>query len=170
MKDDIPTWGDFQSLIQLGVALNTAFAIISSYAGRFFQKDLLLITSYIAQAEYYEKDGHENAVDLISDMDHLRQKIDRSINKFEIILDGFIKKSCAFISIVSLYLLIYSSYFYNTYIDYLSKTYLIVQYFPFLFGLLYGIYLSGVIFPNYSNERHKLFLKLKLMEDVIRKS
>lgn len=164
MQDRVPYWGEFQSLIQLAIALNTAFAIISSYAGKLFQRDTALISSYITQAEFYAQKGDASASALILKLDELKQKIEMSVEKFERTLDGPILTSCLLVSFISLFFLFYSSYMYKERIGYAPQAYIFLQYAPFIAGMIYGFWLSRINLPSFSEQRESLFVTLHNIE------
>ncbi len=131
------TWGGFQSLIQLSVALNAAFAAFGTYSGSNIKREKARFEKIRQQivngAQLPPKDdgdvGGEASVLL------LEGKCESLIQYYDDFVNGRYRIVCVLFSALGIPVLIYSSYRANDPICYNVDITIIALYLPFLYGL-----------------------------------
>lgn len=150
-------WTSFQSVIQLAIALNCAFATLAPFLGSVSERDRLLAAAYAQQMDNYEADldraaaagsGNPQLVERVASVQrildgfkHASVTTDQRIVEF---LNGKIRLVCLFAAALSLGALFYSSYPGQAdELGLLPHVYMYLQYAPFVGGVGWIMWLAG---------------------------
>ena len=165
-------WGDFQGLIQLSIALNGTFAVLSTFLGNVKEKSVELTEVHRDYAISIEKTFPTAAIPdkLSSRFDYLIDEF-RSVDElYDNLFIAIIRQLCLYLAIIAIFFAIYAAFKFSTHINVLAQYYIVIQLVPFLLGIAYLTWLSGFyLLPKYINRRH-LIRQLKVYRSDIEKS
>jgi hypothetical protein len=164
-------WGEFQSLTQLSIALNAAFATIPTFLGNSIKREQSLVNSYISDAEYLEELVDKKVISYslpnrrlsaqFSDISAEYRKLEHRFDQF---IYTVIRYLCLIAAAISFVILIISSCRYNSHIPIHWRIYSILQYSPFIAGISYAFYLTAVPFRKYHKDQLNLYAELQKMD------
>lgn len=162
-KDAVTKWGDFQSVIQLSIALNAAYAALSSYIGTSLTREKRLISELLDQLKAV--DPAEPTVPLLRPPhDPSRLKIElraligecvKAERRFEGAINRFLRPVCIAASLIGLVLIVLSSIYYN---DEIKIGWLIVScglLLPFAIGASMSMLMSAQTYLDISKRRRE---------------
>lgn len=148
-------WSSFQSVIQLAIALNCAFATLAPFLGSASERDRHLAETYLQQLDHYETSiaalpASEKAIAVggqiagmqsaLSDVMQASSVADERITSF---LNGSIRMFCLIFAAISLGALFISSYAdAKDSIGEFWHVYMYAQYFPFVLGVGRAMWLA----------------------------
>ncbi|MHB0704092.1 hypothetical protein ACX4MT_00030 [Roseomonas mucosa] len=152
------TWGEFQSLFQLSVALNAAFAVLHDIVGTAPQ------TGVATAHDLGERANIIGAHDLASELFQLESKLAETSANFQSRIFHGLGPWCLGIAVFALVFLAISSIYYINNIHCLFQAYALVQFIPFLAGACLA--LRAAVFDNIkmTRELQSLETQLKLAE------
>lgn len=153
-------WGDFQSAAQLSVALNAAFATLSSFLGNDIQREVQKLRTEIRTISK-DKTNHLLA-GAISPATELRLLIGHSLSlkiEYEILLDIFVRPSCIIGLIISIFLLAKSSFLYRETISNFYIFLSVISYVPTISAVLLSIAVNAWLYIRISRSRIRITSK-----------
>ena len=133
------TWGEFQSLFQLSVALNAAFAVLH---------DVVPQARASRSHDLGERANRIGAHDLAAELFLLETRLSESAAKTENWIFKIIGPICLGFALVALGFLGISSFWYKDPIHYSVQIYAVVQFLPFLAGA--SLALRAAVYDNTS--------------------
>jgi hypothetical protein len=166
-SQSVPHWGDFQSLFQLSIALNTGFAILLGFIGNALKDEADASGRLVQEAHELRSKNPDNIREIArieSDLITLEDNFRKSEENYFILLNIFLKPFFIVLSFLSFLFLILSSYYYNFPINILLQIYAITSFIPFLGGLGYAGSISHFRVRNISNKRRRLQDSLRFLE------
>lgn len=109
-----PIWGEFQSLMQLSIALNAGYAAFSTFTGRVFVHANQRLRRLIGLSERISRTHQDNCdINLTSQLRLLDGECHAISRLHDRMLDKRLRPICIAFAISGLILLICSSYFYS---------------------------------------------------------
>lgn len=158
----IPTWGNFNSLVQLSIGLNAAFATFSDFLGDGLSREDNHINKLIKRNDkIIESDPNNKEAQI--DKKRLRflsgECIENKVNH-EKFRTGFVRFggfACAFIGVI---ILIYSAYHDNAPIPLLGIIIIYLLLLPFILGAGHGMYISMKTSFDISKRRQNIERKI----------
>ena len=168
----IPTWGDFNSLIQLSIGLNAAFATFSDFLGDGLSQEEKRAGSLIKSIEKIHKDASPKQYppDVAKDWLDLQLIVGEcqdEISAHGRFRSGFVRISgfiCAFIGFIALG---YASYNAAAEISYYEQAIIFIMMLPFLFGASRGMYKSIRSRSKISNARQAIEERIRTRQRII---
>lgn len=155
-----PTWGDFNSLIQLSIGLNAAFATFSDFLGNGLEKENHNINRLIKKARSQSTLSQQGAPgDALSDRTQLMfLAAECAANKIEHerIRSGVVRVSGFFCAFLGVAVLIYASYFANVETSLFGQFIIYILFFPFAIGAVHGMLTSLRIQWKISSKRQSI--------------
>lgn len=155
-------WGDFQSVIQLSIALNAAYAALASYLGTNLPNERGLIQEImdaIPKAQRATSDIKDTETQpTLSKFTTLQLLYGKSIEverRYESIINAIVRPICILSAILGAALLIASSFFYS---EEISTTWQVVSsllILPFIAGAIYSLCVSIQVHLTISNPRRQ---------------
>jgi hypothetical protein len=133
------TWGEFQSLFQLSVALNAAFAVLH---------DVLPQARASKSHDLGVRANRIGAHDLAAELFLLETRHSEGEAKIQIWIFRYVGPVCLAAGIVALIFLAVSSFCYNAHIHWFFQAYATFQYLPFAIGAVLA--LRAVIYDSIS--------------------
>lgn len=165
MANEAATWGSFQSLFQLSVALNAAFGVLHDVVGNAPK------TSAVAAHDLGERAHTVGEQDLAAELFILEAKFTASATEIQNKVFQIIGPICLVVSSISLCFLIASSFFSGKPIACYFQIFSVAQFFPF-FGGVYLV-LRAAIYNNIQLERemraYEAQLKVAERKNISRK-
>ena len=160
-------WGEFQSLIQLSIGLNGAFALLSTYLSNIIQRQIELTEIHFHHAVDLEKSVNL-ATTVNKQPTSLSTRFSDLIDEFKQVgeiydnnLIAILRIICTYLAIFSIFISIYAAYKYVTPINSVVRWYATIQLGPFLIGIIYAAFLSSFsLWPKYA-KRQKLLNELR---------
>lgn len=156
-------WGEFQSVIQLAVALNAAYAALGTYLGSNLPTERRLIQELIHAIETASSaDGeHTDPPKSLPTMNSLREL--RLLNgksleieqRYEYRISTIARPICILSSIGGIALLVVSSFFYGEDISVTWRVVSCLLMLPFFAGAFYSLYISVKVHFAVSKPRHQ---------------
>jgi hypothetical protein len=149
------TWGDFQSLIQLSVALNGAFAAFASFFGSGLQKEERLLHYLLEECgdATLPRVGELSFGARVRLLQGERLQFER---QFDFFINVVARYSCLVVALIGIVLLVYSSYRYKLPINASEAATCSALLLPFVVGSMYSIYLSVRLHRSVSLPRRQV--------------
>ncbi|MCJ2015893.1 hypothetical protein MKK84_00360 [Methylobacterium sp. E-065] len=174
------SWTAFQSVIQLAIALNCAFATLAPFLGSAPERDRLLAADYAQQLDNYETAldaglaGDDNASRLLGEiiavqscLDGIKQSSGTTDIRIASFLNGSIRLVCLASAAISLGCLFFSSYAASTDdLPVLGHVFMYLQYAPFVAGVTWIMWLSRAHLANRSR-LSRLVVRIRAIENKI---
>jgi hypothetical protein len=164
----VAKWGDFQSLIQLSIALNIAFATLPTFMGNVLQRTVAEMDYLITRAQEAEQvkaDGAEEfRRDISTAMIFLKGDYLTIQEKFQAFLYRWMREICALTAIISTFLLVISSFCYDAGVPRIVEIMCVLELLPFLVGMSYALYLSVVPLTRLDKRKRGLITQLVDMQ------
>ena len=145
-------WGEYQSVLQLSVALNTAYAALATYVGNDLQVERQSIRE-LDGAVPPERRASKDTARAVADLQVLDGKIASAQIKYESAINSYFRPACLLGSFLGVALLIVSSVLYTSNIDGFWKIASCLLLSPFLLGTLYAAKLHLDVRRKYRKER-----------------
>lgn len=125
-------WGEYQSVIQLSVALNTAYAALATYLGGDLSSEQQALQETDAAVL---KDKREAKKIALSNLHLLGGELTHAAQCHEAIIDKAVRPTCLVVSLFGIALLVVSSILYSEPIDIAWQFLCIFLLLPFLAGV-----------------------------------
>lgn len=160
----MPHWGDFQSVIQLSIALNAAYAALSSYVGTSLHREQRLLEELIHRLQSIGKAGQPLAAVLKPNYTAAQLKIEirgligesmKIQHSYDAVINRYLRPVCIVASLVGIVLIIVSSFSYN---EDISERYIALAcglLFPFSGGAFLSLHLSWKAYSRISRRRRE---------------
>lgn len=150
------SWTGFQSVIQLAIALNCAFATLAPFLGSAPERDRLLADGYLQQLDNYAialdegLAGNADPTVLLTEitgvqscLDEIRRSSTSTDGRIVAFLNGNIRLTCLAFAAVSLACLFFSSYAASSAeLPVAVHVFMFLQYAPFVAGVSWIMWLS----------------------------
>jgi hypothetical protein len=154
-------WGEYQSVIQLSVALNTAYAALATYLGG----DLRLEQQAIKEADSaVPNEEREAKRAVLIELYLLDGELTQATQRYEAVIDWGIRPVCLVASCVGIVLLIVSSICYGSKIDVAWQLLCGIMLLPFIVGVGFAIKLIIKVHRKFATKRKEL--ESRLMKDA----
>ncbi len=147
-------WGDFQSVAQLAVALNAAFASLAGFLGSDIRRARQRIRAAIARHDKVPPAG-DRAIGIrsASNLRLLAGGLEHTQRKFEERIDYLARPLCLAGMLLGIILLLYSCFAYRSSISAFSICLIIFSMLPFCAGVVYSIFVGVCVFCKMWRER-----------------
>lgn len=152
------TWGNFQSFIQLAIALNSAFAAFGSYAGNDITRErarLTRIMGAVQNGASLPVTGHET-VGGAAEIMLLEGKCADLLHNYNNFVTGFYRVICVIAAGIGIGFLLYSSILPNEKMNPVTIILVSIFYVPFY----YGVWKAGKL-------SHDIYMSISLKADYI---
>lgn len=151
------TWGGFQSLIQLSVGVNGAFAALTTFAGDSAQKEERRINKILSRLSNIPSSKMTPAVtqNKMSAM-FLSGRLASVSRRYNYFINSTIRLSCVLCALIGVVVLVYSSYKFDAPIEFRSQMIVHALMLPFIVGSLYSTFLSYHVHRSISRDRQKI--------------
>lgn len=150
-------WGDYQSVIQLSVALNSAYAALATYLGSDLRSEQQAIKDANAAVPNEKREDKRVA---LTDLHLLDGKLTHAAQRYETVIDNGIRPACLIASLLGIVLLVVSSVFYSATINATWQFICGALLLPFLVGVGFATALIIKIRVNFATNRRRLEAKL----------
>ncbi len=158
----VQTWGEFQSIIQLSIALNAAFAALSSFIGTSLTREKRLLEELIDRLQSIGVAGQSVATVLKPAYSPKTLKIEirglvgesvRMQHRYDGLINRYLRPVCIVASLAGLVFIIVSSFLYKDEIGIYCIALSCSLLFPFAAGALLSLHLSWRTYARISARR-----------------
>jgi hypothetical protein len=130
-------WGDFQSVIQLSVALNAAITALITFARPDVVAEKREVDRLALLPSAWSKP--DGGVPVRTSLQLLSGRCERVLRRYDRLQDGWIRSLAIASAVASIGLLVWSSYVYRDPIPGWAAVLAVLQFIPFLAGMLAAV-------------------------------
>jgi hypothetical protein len=141
-----PTWGDFQSLLQLAIGLNAAFAALADFLGSSTRREKARADRLASRTSKSNLMDTQRNITMHQSFIHMSGVCKRIERNYENFLSGFVRLCCLLTLVISLFMLIYGSFSNKCTISAGLMWLSVFQIGPFVIGIAYAFILSTITY------------------------